>query len=72
MSDCIKKVKEMHQDELMSMKDVVSVGIGLSANGKPCIVVGVREYTSDIEASVQKVLGNYPLLLKVSGVIRPF
>ncbi len=43
--DHIEKVRKKHEDVLLSLDGVVGVGIGLSAENKPCIKVSLTKLT---------------------------
>lgn len=55
----IEKVKEAHEKELMAIRGVVGVGIG-NYDGKKCIVVHLKDYSSEIEKIPTEIEG-YPV-----------
>ena len=71
MKKTIQHVKDLYQKRLLSTRGVVSVGLGNGDDGAPCIIVGITEHSTDIEATVQEILGNHPLKLIVTGTIKP-
>lgn len=47
MSTSIQDVKKRHEAELLTLPDVVSVGIGLGQDGNPAILVGLKSARSE-------------------------
>ena len=67
----INTVKEAHVNELMALKGVVGVYVGVLDNGTPCIVVMVVKKTSEIEQKIPKQLEGHPVRIEESGEIKP-
>ncbi|MFO7447218.1 MAG: hypothetical protein R6W90_12690 [Ignavibacteriaceae bacterium] len=72
------KVQEKHTAELMSMPDVVGTAVGLTEDGRPCILVLTK---TDVKANalakgqanpLPEVLENLPVEIMVTGEIVAF
>lgn len=71
MSSSIKDVKSRHEARLLSLPDVVSVGIGRDENGNPAIVVGLRRLNPVTESRLPTELEGYPVRVRIVGEIKP-
>jgi hypothetical protein len=68
----INAVLREHDKELMALKGVVGVYVGLLPDNKTsCLKVMVVKKTQDLEKKIPKSLDGYPVLIEESGVIRP-
>jgi len=70
MSPTIQEVKKNHETQLLDMPGVVSVGIGLDANGKQVIVVGLESSDPEIEAKIPAELEGFPVVLQTIGSLK--
>lgn len=69
--ETVRAIQERHQDALMAMKGVVGVCIGALADGAPCITVLVRKRTPELKREIPSELEGCPVVLEVTGPIRP-
>ena len=67
----IKTVMEAHVEELMAIPGVVGVAIGELEDRTPCIQVLVIEQTEELSRRIPKSLEGHPVVIMVSGEIRP-
>lgn len=68
----IKQVLEAHVDELMAIRGVAGVAIGLSSDGKtPCLQILVTKRTPELEARLPRTLEGHPVVVEETGEIRP-
>lgn len=67
----IEQVLERHQDQLMATPGVTGVGIG-EKDGKPAIIVMVREVTRDLKLRLPQVIEGHPVVIEQSGEIFAF
>ena len=67
----IKTVMEAHVDGLMKIPGVAAVAIGELEDKTPCIIVYVIEKTTEIEEKVPAELEGHPVVVEVSGEIKP-
>jgi hypothetical protein len=63
----IQEAKQKHQDALMALPGVVTVGIGLTADRVPAIIVGVVDLRSATAAQIPKSLEGYPVFTFEAG-----
>ena len=70
MTPSIEEAKAKHTGRLLELPGVVSVGIGLDAEGRPAIVIGlsVREPGSDPD--LPRSLEGHPVVTRVVGTLR--
>jgi hypothetical protein len=66
----ISEVKRTYEAELLSLPDVVSVGIGQDAAGNQVIVVGLAGDNPKTKALVPESLEGYPVIVNITGKIR--
>jgi hypothetical protein len=66
----IDEVLAAHRDSLLALPGVVGTAIGLS-DGQPCIKVLVSDSSPDIKARIPTRLERYPVVVEVTGPIRP-
>jgi hypothetical protein len=68
----INAVLHAHDRELLAINGVVGVYVGLLDDGKtPCLKVMVVAKTAELERAIPKLLEGYPVVLEVTGEIRP-
>lgn len=66
----IEQVFDLHRDSLLSTPGVVGAGIA-KLDGKPCIMVMVREKNPDLENHIPKQLDGYDVIIEVTGDFKP-
>ena len=68
----INDVLRGHDHELLAIKGVVGVYVGLQDDGKtPCLKVMVVAKSPEIEKAVPKTIEGFPVIVEVTGEIRP-
>jgi hypothetical protein len=68
----INAVLRAHDRELLAIKGVVGVYVGLLDDGKtPCLKVMVVAKTAELEKAIPKTLEGFPVIIEVTGEIRP-
>ena len=70
MPSSIKDVKSRHEARLLSLPDVVSVGIGRDENGDPAIIVGLRRLNPETQSRLPTDLEGYPVRIRIVGEIK--
>jgi len=70
MQPTIEQVKATHQERLLALPGVVSVGIGRDAQGRSVIVVGLDQPRPQTQAAIPRELEGYPVRVDVVGTIR--
>jgi len=70
MSPSIQEVKKQHEAGFFNLPNVVSVGIGLDANGNQAIIVGLDRPNSETEAKIPAKVEGYPVVIKIIGGIK--
>jgi hypothetical protein len=70
MNRSIQQVKAKHENRLMEIPGVVSVGIGKDKSGNMAIIVGVDRPRSDTAAQLPRQLDGYPVVVEVVGSIK--
>ena len=70
MAPSIQEVKKQHEERLLGLPGVVSVGIGLDQNGQSAIIIGLDGSHPDIEAQLPNNLEGYTVVLKDVGSIK--
>ena len=70
MSPSIQEVKKQNEKRLLDMPGVVSVGIGLDANGNQAIIVGLDAANPENEAKIPVMLEGYPVVVQTVGSLR--
>lgn len=68
--ESIKDVKSKHEDRLLTMPGVVSVGIGQNSSGKAVIIIGMESRDSANHLTLPNELDGYPVQIQVIGPIR--
>lgn len=69
MSD-IKTVKKNHEQQLMAVRGVVSVGVGLSKSGEQAIIVGVKSTKAADLSAIPKEIDGYRVTIQYVGTVR--
>ena len=67
----INLVLQDHSSELMALPGVVGVAVSELDDHTPCIWVMVKEQTSELEKRIPKSLEGHPVIIHLSGEIRP-
>lgn len=70
MPRTIQEVKTRHQDRLLALPGVVSVGIGQNPDGKPVIVIGLERAHPRTKARLPETLDGYAVRVDVVGQIK--
>lgn len=70
MSPSIQEVKAKHEDRLMALPGVVSVGIGKDKEGNPVIMIGMDGPRPETEAQLPDSLEGYPVLVRIIGPVK--
>jgi len=70
MSPSIQEVKKKNETRLLDLQGVVSVGIGLDANGKQAIIVGTESSDPEIEAKIPAELEGFPVVVQKIGALK--
>ncbi len=68
----INDVLRAHDQELLAIRGVVGVYVGVLDDGEtPCLKVMVVKKSAELEQRIPKFLEGYPVVTEESGVIRP-
>lgn len=70
MPNSINDVKAQHEERLLQLPGVVSVGIGQDKNGNPAIIVGLAHPDPETESQLPNRLEGYPVLVRIVGRIK--
>ena len=70
MESTISEVKARHQDRLLNLPGVVSVGVGLDESGQHAIIVGLDRRREQTIRDLPMTLEGYPVVVQVVGEIR--
>lgn len=70
MSPSIQEVKKKHEARLMSLPGVVSVGIGLSPDGRPAVMVGLDKSRPEVQAQIPSQFEGHPVIVQILGPIK--
>jgi len=70
MPNSIKDVKTKHEERLLQLPGVVSVGIGQDKNGNQAIIVGLEHSDPETESQLPTLLEGYPVVVRVVGRIK--
>ena len=71
MESTISEVKARHQDRLLNLPGVVSVGVGLDETGQQAIIVGLDRRREQTLRDLPMSLEGYSVVVQVIGEIRP-
>jgi hypothetical protein len=66
----IQQVKAKHENRLMAIPGVVSVGLGQDKDGHMAIIVGLDRARPDIEDQLPRRLEGYPVVVQIVGSIK--
>jgi hypothetical protein len=69
VADNIKQVKAEHEQQLLDLPGVVSIGIGLDSNGNQAIIVGLEKADSQITQKIPTELDGYAVIVRQVGTI---
>lgn len=68
----INDVLRAHDKELLAIPGVVGVYVAVLDDGKtPCLKVMLAQKSAETERAIPKTLEGYPVVLEVTGEIRP-
>lgn len=67
----LKEVISRHSDEIMSVPGVVGIYEGETKEGKRCIKVMAEDDTTGLSKKIPKSLEGYPVIIEVTGKIKP-
>ena len=67
----IEQALDRHHDRLMAVPGVTGLGIG-DKDGRPAIIMMVRQLTPDLKARLPRVLEGHPVVVEQSGEIVAF
>ena len=68
----INDVLRAHDKELLAIPGVVGVYAAVLEDGKtPCLKIMLAEKSAETERAIPKTLEGYPVLVEVTGAIRP-
>jgi hypothetical protein len=68
----INAVLRAHDQELLAIKGVAGVYVGLLDDGKtPCLKVMVVAKSAEIDKAVPKTIEGFPVIIEVTGKIKP-
>lgn len=70
MTPSIQEVKKKHENRLMALPGVVSVGIGRDREGNPAVIVGLDGPRSETQARIPPQLEGYPIVIQILGPIK--
>ena len=70
MSPSIQEVKKQHETRFINMPGVVSVGIGIDANGNQAIIVGLDGSHPETETNIPATLEGFPVVVQTIGSIK--
>ena len=65
----IKQVKAEHEQRLLALPGVVSIGIGLDSSGNQAIIIGVEKDDSEVNRQLPKELEGYTVIVRQVGTI---
>ena len=66
----IREVKLQYQDQWLKHSEVVSVGIGLNADQKPIMIIGVKRLTPALKQEFPTEVKGYPIELRAVGSLK--
>jgi hypothetical protein len=68
----IDAVLRAHDKELLAIRGVVGVYVGVLDDGKtPCLKVMLAEKSAEVERAIPKSIEGFPVVTEVTGEIRP-
>ena len=69
-SPSIREVKARYEECILSLPGVLSVGIGLGADGSPVIIVGLDRTRAATIGEIPEELEGYPVRVEMVGKVR--
>ncbi len=66
----IQEVKQSHEEELLAIEGVVSVGIGLGDEGDAAIIVGIAGTDTGVHAKIPQSIEGYQVIVRPTGTIK--
>ena len=70
VSPTIQDVKAKHEDFLLAMPGVVSVGIGKNPDGHLAIIVGLDGPRPETVNQLPRILEGYPVRMEIIGPVK--
>jgi hypothetical protein len=70
MPKSIKDVKTQHEERLLQLPGVATVGIGQDENGNPLIIVGMERPDPETESQLPTRLEGYTVVVRIVGRIK--
>jgi hypothetical protein len=70
MASSIQDVKARHARDLLTVPGVVSVGIGLDAQSREVIVIGLDRPRPETQADLPTQLEGYPVRVEIIGAVK--
>ena len=68
----INEILRAHDKQLLALPGVVGVYVGVLDDGKtPCLKVVLAQKSAETERAIPKALEGYPVIIEVTGEIRP-
>ena len=68
----INDVLRAHDKELLAISGVVGIYVAVLEDGKtPCLKVMLAQKSAETERAIPKTLEGYPVVVEVTGEIRP-
>jgi len=69
VSDDIKQVKARHEQALLAIPGVVSIGIGLDADGEQAIIIGLEKNKKEPGQQLPSELEGYTVIVREVGSV---
>ena len=69
VSNDIKQVKAEHEQRLLAIPGVVSIGVGLGQDGNPAIIVGLEEDDPAISEQIPTELDGHAVIIRQVGTM---
>jgi len=70
MSASIQEIKAVHEQRLLALPGVVSVGIGLDGHGRQAIIVGLDSPRPETVVQLPHEIEGHPVLTQILGPIK--
>lgn len=68
--ESIQNIRAKHENRLLDIPGVVSLGIGQDAKGQSAIIIGVESQEQLERMSLPTELDGYPVKVQIMGTIR--
>jgi hypothetical protein len=68
--DKIKQIKKKHEKSWLSIEDVVAVGIGITSDNKPGIIISVKKQPQIIRQQIPAQIDNIKIDIQETGEIK--